>query len=73
METKIYKEDKVVTCINCITGKTEELIFESGKLMSIAETESIEKSIPFIGPGLIDLQINGINGIDFNNVNLTEQ
>jgi len=73
METKIYKEDKVVTCINCITGKTEELIFEGDKFMSIAETESSGNTIPFIGPGLIDLQINGINGIEFNNPSLTRE
>ncbi|MBA3674047.1 MAG: amidohydrolase family protein [Chitinophagaceae bacterium] len=73
METKIYKEDKVLTCINCITGKIEELIFESDKLMSISETESSGNTISFIGPGLIDLQINGINGIDFNNPSLTRE
>ena len=73
METKIYKEDKVVTCINCITGKTEELIFQGDRLTRITETESSEKNNPFIGPGLIDLQVNGINGIDFNNPSLTRE
>jgi N-acetylglucosamine-6-phosphate deacetylase len=73
METKLYKEDKVITCINCTTGKTEELIFEGDRLTSITETESSEKNIPFIGPGLIDLQVNGINGIDFNNPSLTRE
>ncbi len=73
METKIDKKNKVVTCIDCITGKTRKLNFKKGKVTGITEIESIEKNIPFIGPGLIDLQINGINGIDFNNANLTEQ
>ncbi len=72
MKTRIDKEDEVVTCINCITGSTEELIFENGIATNISEVESSEKNIPFIGPGLIDLQINGINGIDFNNPALTE-
>lgn len=73
METRNDKENKVLTCINCITGKTEELIFENGTVTNITEIESSEKNIPFIGTGLIDLQINGINGIDFNNPALTEQ
>ena len=73
METRIDKEDKVVTCINCITGETEELIFKNGTVTNITEIESSKKNIPFIGTGLIDLQINGINGIDFNNPALTEQ
>ncbi len=71
METKIYKEDKVATCINCFTVRTEELIFQDGTETNILETESRENDIPFIGPGLIDLQINSINGIDFNNPSLT--
>ncbi len=29
--------------------------------------------IPFIGPGLIDLQINGVNGIDFNSAELSQK
>lgn len=29
--------------------------------------------IPFIGPGLIDLQINGVNGIDFNSAELSRK
>ncbi len=73
MKTRIDKEDEVVTCINCMTGKTEELIFKNGSVVNITEVESSEKNLPFIGPGLIDLQINGINGIDFNNPALTVQ
>jgi N-acetylglucosamine-6-phosphate deacetylase len=73
MEHGVYKTDKIVTCINCITGKTEELIFEGERLTDINETESSENNIPFIGPGLIDLQINGINGVDFNNPAVTGQ
>ncbi len=53
METRIDKEDKVVTYINCITGRTEQLIFKNGTLMGITEIESSEKNISFIGTGLI--------------------
>jgi N-acetylglucosamine-6-phosphate deacetylase len=59
--------------MNCITGKTEEVSSEDGKLISIVEKEIKENNLPFIGTGLIDLQINGINGIDFNTTTLTQE
>jgi N-acetylglucosamine-6-phosphate deacetylase len=63
----------MATCINCITGKTEEFIFQDGTVTNIVEREPPGPDFPFVGPGLIDLQINGINGIDFNDPALTEQ
>lgn len=73
METEVYIDDKTFTCINCITGKTEELIFKNGIITNIIERENRKRDISFIAPGLIDLQINGINGIDFNDPASTEQ
>lgn len=73
METEVYKEPNVVTCTNCITGKTEEVFFQDSTLTRITETESTVDNALFIGTGLIDLQINGINGIDFNAPSLTQQ
>ncbi len=70
-ETEIYKGSKVFTCNNLITGKAEELCFQDGMITHIKESVSIADNLPFVGPGLIDLQINGINGIDFNNPDLT--
>lgn len=72
MNIKIGKEEKVIGCMNCITGKAEELSFKNGRLMSITERETKGKDLPFIGPGLTDLQINGINDIDFNASTLTQ-
>jgi len=62
MKKRTYKEDKVVTCINCITGKTEALTSLNGTITNITEIESRGNNIPFVESGLIDLQINGING-----------
>lgn len=73
MQTGIYKGDKVVTCTNCITGKTEEVTCIEGILTNVTQHESKKINHLFIGPGLIDLQINGINGIDFNNPSLTPE
>jgi N-acetylglucosamine-6-phosphate deacetylase len=72
MQERIFENnEEVATCINCITGKTEEITFRNGSLTGIVEIESNHDNFPFIGPGLIDLQINGINGIDFNTPALT--
>jgi N-acetylglucosamine-6-phosphate deacetylase len=73
MEKRSYKEDEVVACINCITEKTEELTFHHGSITNITETERSANNISFVGPGLIDLQVNGINGIDFNTPSLTQK
>ena len=72
MEKQDYKEDKVLNCINCITGKSEALTLRNGLLVNISETEVRADGL-FVGPGLIDLQINGINGIDFNNPSLSQE
>jgi len=73
MQTEIYKGDRVVTCNNCITGKTEAITFKNGIVTNITEGERSEENIPFVGTGLIDLQVNGINGIDFNDPAVTVQ
>lgn len=59
-----------MTCTNCITGKMEKLVFAGEKLLSVAEGKAGSAGC-FVGPGLIDLQINGVNGIDFNLSTLT--
>jgi len=65
MQRPINKADETVICTNCITGKTEELLFRDAMLERVMEREKTDSNL-FIGSGLIDLQINGINGIDFN-------
>lgn len=65
MEANDEKNDFIM-CKNCITGKLEKIIFHGDRVMDVVEAEINGKGIPFVGPGLIDLQINGINGIDLN-------
>ena len=71
MEKRKERRDESVLCINCITGKTEAISFRDHEVKHIAESEGKENNLLFSGPGLIDLQINGINGIDFNDPALT--
>lgn len=50
-----------------------EFIFRNGMVTNIVERESHVGDIAFAGPGLIDLQVNGVNGIDFNDPAVTAQ
>lgn len=56
-----------VQAINCITGEKQSFTRnQSGKPLKLGSG-----SLPFAGPGLIDLQVNGIHGVDFNDPALT--
>jgi N-acetylglucosamine-6-phosphate deacetylase len=72
MQSEIYKEDKVVACVNGITGKEQRLLFHDDTIIGIVEREGSGQITTVLGPGLIDLQVNGVKGIDFNNPALTE-
>lgn len=75
MITKYNKqpiEVNSVKGIHCIFGKSEKFEIRHGSIKSMSIIESPEKELPYIGPGLIDLQVNGINGIDFNDITLTQ-
>lgn len=53
--------------ISYLTGEPIELEFSGGKLIGIRPAkEGSGDSLPYIAPGLVDLQVNGIKGIDFN-------
>lgn len=73
MQIKTDSEEETVTCINCVTGKTEEITFRKGMVTAITEVASKSTDLAYMAPGLIDLQINGINGIDFNATTLTQE
>lgn len=68
-----YNEEEHTICRDCITGETVALRFAEGNLMNISRTEGRADNPLFLGPGLIDLQINGVNGIDFNNPAIKEE
>ncbi|MGV8879982.1 MAG: N-acetylglucosamine-6-phosphate deacetylase [Sphingobacteriaceae bacterium] len=65
MYTTLKEINQSIDCQNCITGETAKITIREGMLTGITQTES-SLNKPFIGPGLIDLQVNGVNKIDFN-------
>ena len=73
METENYSEPRALKVKNIITGNAEELLFDRSLLKGTHQIEPSPEDNLLIGPGLIDLQINGINGIDFNDPALTQR
>jgi len=57
--------------MNCITGEKKSFSFQNGVNELLIDKSENKKQPLFIGPGLIDIQINGINGIDFNTLSLS--
>lgn len=70
MNIEEHIKDKRIICLHCVTGKMLEITVQDEEIIQVKETKK-EKTPFFVGPGLIDLQINGINGIDFNNPSLS--
>lgn len=73
MNDRINNDDEILTCKNCITGFYQQVTLQHGVLVNISAPAISEGNFSFIAPGLTDLQVNGINGIDFNDPSLTVQ
>src|SRR5690606_35513680 len=51
------------------SGEAVRVVIEDGHIRTIQRIEP-ESELPWIAPGLVDLQINGYKGIDFNTLPL---
>ena len=61
---------------DCSSGRIAEYSSESGDLIKDSGSPGNDRSdsdVPYIGSGLVDLQINGVKGIDFNSCSLSEE
>lgn len=56
---------------DCISGNIVKYGPDLDILHSLPGTE--RDNLPYSGPGLVDLQINGVNGVDFNSASLNEK
>lgn len=48
---------EIIVCVDCTTGNTKELSFNKGKLIDVKPGKEAATDLPFIGPGLIELQV----------------
>lgn len=60
------------TCIDCLSNQTIQVELENNIIISKKIIDEVPSGELFIGPGLIDLQINGFNGVDFNTFPIEE-
>lgn len=68
------KRQEAVKAIHYSTGEPVSIRLERGCLAAI-ESIAVERKeeLPFIAPGLVDLQINGYSGYDFNQLPIPEE
>ena len=55
------------------TGVVIEITTVDGVIRHIAALKEANESLPLIAPGLVDLQVNGFGGVDFNSFPFDEQ
>ncbi|MCG9793103.1 N-acetylglucosamine-6-phosphate deacetylase [Flavobacterium algicola] len=53
-------------CTDCITNESIQVVVEDNLVISKTKTTFETDASLFIGPSLLDLQINGFSGVDFN-------
>lgn len=73
MKTLMGSEVKSIVGRNCISGKSERVTISHGRIEAVSILENDDKDLPFMGPGLVDVQVNGIDGIDFNDVSISQE
>lgn len=67
-------------CVQKIEGRNLETLqpisisLQDGKVTEVEQiNRQDEETLPWIAPGLVDLQINGFQGLDFNTLPITEE
>lgn len=73
-EEEASESKALLTGKHYCTGKPIEVTIADGHIEHIRELESdTGGQLPWIGPGLVDLQINGYRGMDFNQLPLKKE
>lgn len=64
----------VVEGIHFRTGEPIALRLEEGRIAEIdPKRDGNDEAMPWVAPGLVDLQINGYGGLDFNRIPIEER
>ncbi len=63
---------ETINCVDCISNELIQLEINDNLLVSRGEIEKNNHKTIFIGPSLLDLQINGFSGVDFNTFPILE-
>ncbi|HPF50782.1 MAG TPA: amidohydrolase family protein [Draconibacterium sp.] len=58
--------------LNYQSGQPIRVEVRNGKINAISSFSGPVKQLPIVAPGLVDLQVNGYGGIDFNTIPFTE-
>ncbi|GAB3506581.1 N-acetylglucosamine-6-phosphate deacetylase [Spirosoma knui] len=61
-----HQTDQVINGLHYQTGKPLTVTVQDGHISYLDIGPEASDNLPFIGPGLVDLQINGFQGIDVN-------
>ncbi len=73
LEGKGEMDSYTFHCLNCISGEAELVTVHGDLVKKSKSDQEIRETNFFTAPGMIDLQVNGINGVDFNSPDLTAE
>ncbi|CAH0120180.1 MULTISPECIES: N-acetylglucosamine-6-phosphate deacetylase [unclassified Paenibacillus] len=59
-------EHSRIRAIHYRTGRPVSILIQSGKIGRMEYVDESDDRLPWIAPGLVDLQVNGYRGMDFN-------
>jgi N-acetylglucosamine-6-phosphate deacetylase len=62
-----------ITGLHYATGRPVVIRFGCSVIESVEAADTANVDVPFVGPGLVDLQINGFLGRDFNRVPIPDE
>src|SRR4030042_1058578 len=66
-------KDLILEGINYKTNKPVKLEISGNRIEKITAGEAGTSHLPLVAPGLVDIQIKGYNGVDFNSHDLTPE
>ncbi|WP_409341339.1 N-acetylglucosamine-6-phosphate deacetylase [Paenibacillus sp. MBLB4367] len=66
-------EPITITGRHYVSGEAVSIVVHEGLIASVEPSEAQPETLPWLAPGLVDLQINGCFGLDFNTLPLAAE